>query len=73
QPRALTAPHQPLPISDDLIRVPIVKDIGAIKNVDPKQARELRLDMRKALSNALDETREIKGISPADEYLIGNT
>jgi predicted GNAT superfamily acetyltransferase len=72
QPKAMTAPHQPLPISDDLIRVPIVKDIGAIKNVDPKQARELRLDMRNALSNALDGTREIKGISPADEYLIGN-
>lgn len=71
KPRALAAPHQPMS-GDGLIRVPIVKDIGVVKNLEPERARELRLEMRGALTAALDGSREIVGISSNDEYLIGN-
>lgn len=70
QPRALNAPYQPEDGSD-LIKIPIVKDIGVVKNLEPQRARELRLEMRGALTAALDGTREIKGISKTDNYLIG--
>ena len=70
QPRALQAPHQPM-AGADLIRVPIVKDIAVVKNLEPERARELRLEMRGALAAALDGSREIVGISTNDEYLIG--
>jgi predicted GNAT superfamily acetyltransferase len=68
--RALHAPYQPQ-VEESLLTIPIVEDIAAIKNLDPDHARQLRLEMRAALSSALDGTTEIKGISVNNEYLIG--
>jgi predicted GNAT superfamily acetyltransferase len=67
---ALTAPHN-LISESDLIKVPMVPDIGVVKNLEPQRVRELRLEMRSALTLALDGRTEIKGISQANEYLIG--
>jgi hypothetical protein len=49
----------------------MVPDIGVVKNLEPQRVRELRLEMRSALTLALDGATEIKGISQANEYLIG--
>jgi predicted GNAT superfamily acetyltransferase len=68
--QALNAPHQPIS-SSDLIKIPIVADIGVVKNLEPERVRALRIEMRTALANALDGSTEIKGISTANEYLIG--
>jgi predicted GNAT superfamily acetyltransferase len=68
--RALTAPHN-LISESDLIKVPMVPDIGVVKNLEPQRVRKLRLEMRSALTLALDGATEIKGISQANEYLIG--
>ena len=70
KPRALNAPYELIP-GGEFIKVPIVEDIGVVKNLEPERARELRLEMRGALSAALDGTREIVGISVNNEYLIG--
>ena len=48
----------------------MVPDIGVVKNLEPQRVRELRLEMRSALTLALDGRTEIKGISQANEYLI---
>lgn len=70
QDRALNAPYQQMP-KGALTAISIVEDIGVVKNLEPAQARVLRLAMRNELTQALDGTNEVKGLSVDNEYLIG--